>query len=367
MLLKLLGEATTPRDASPCGSATRAPTQELSATSVVATGYGPGDEALATLGIVGPTRMDYPGTMAAVRAVARYVGPDPRRRERLRRHLDGRGEPTDHYEILGVAARRATPTTIKKAYRRLARQLHPDVNPDPATQERFKEVTAAYEVLSDPQKRAAVRPRRRPARRRRRAARRPGRRLLVHRHHGRVLRRHGDRRAGPRPRIAARPGRPDPARGRPGRGGVRRRPSELKVDTAVVCTTCHGAGPRPGTHAGHVRDLPRPRRGHPRAALVPRSGDPHPRRARTAAASARSSRDPCRECAGDGRVRSRRTLTVKIPAGRRHRHPGPARRRGRGRPRRRAGRRPLRRDPRRTAPGLHPQRRRPALHGRACR
>ena len=47
--------------------------QELAGTSVVATGYGPGDEALATLGIVGPTRMDYPGSMAAVRAVARYV------------------------------------------------------------------------------------------------------------------------------------------------------------------------------------------------------------------------------------------------------------------------------------------------------
>ncbi len=42
-------------------------------TSVVSTGYGPEDQSLATLGIVGPTRMDYPGTMAAVRAVARYV------------------------------------------------------------------------------------------------------------------------------------------------------------------------------------------------------------------------------------------------------------------------------------------------------
>ena len=49
------------------------PYQELSSTSVVATGYGPRDEAIARLGIVGPTRMDYPGTMASVRAVARYV------------------------------------------------------------------------------------------------------------------------------------------------------------------------------------------------------------------------------------------------------------------------------------------------------
>ena len=50
------------------------PCEELSSTSVVTTGYGPGDAAVATLGVVGPTRMDYPGTMGAVRAVARYVG-----------------------------------------------------------------------------------------------------------------------------------------------------------------------------------------------------------------------------------------------------------------------------------------------------
>lgn len=72
VLLKLLGEAHTG------GAVTvrighEGPYQELAATSVVATGYGPGDEAFATLGIVGPTRMDYPGSMAAVRAVARYV------------------------------------------------------------------------------------------------------------------------------------------------------------------------------------------------------------------------------------------------------------------------------------------------------
>ncbi|MFE6647590.1 heat-inducible transcriptional repressor HrcA [Nocardioides sp. NPDC057772] len=72
VLLKLMGEATA------AGLVTvrigaEGPYQELSQTSVVATGYGPGDEALATLGVVGPTRMDYPGSMAAVRAVARYL------------------------------------------------------------------------------------------------------------------------------------------------------------------------------------------------------------------------------------------------------------------------------------------------------
>jgi heat-inducible transcriptional repressor len=72
VLLKLLGEAHTG------GAVTvrighEGPYQEFASTSVVATAYGPLDEAVGTLGVVGPTRMDYPGTMAAVRAVARYV------------------------------------------------------------------------------------------------------------------------------------------------------------------------------------------------------------------------------------------------------------------------------------------------------
>lgn len=59
----------------------------------------------------------------------------------------------DYYEVLGVP-RNADTQTIKKAYRRLARQLHPDVNPnDPSCEEKFKEATEAYEVLCDPEKR----------------------------------------------------------------------------------------------------------------------------------------------------------------------------------------------------------------------
>jgi heat-inducible transcriptional repressor len=72
VLLKLLGESQSG------GLVTvrighEGPYQEFASTSVVSTGYGPADEAVGNLGVVGPTRMDYPGTMAAVRAVARYV------------------------------------------------------------------------------------------------------------------------------------------------------------------------------------------------------------------------------------------------------------------------------------------------------
>jgi molecular chaperone DnaJ len=55
----------------------------------------------------------------------------------------------DLYAILGVD-RGATDEQIKRTYRKLARELHPDVNNDPAAERRFKEITAAYQTLSDP-------------------------------------------------------------------------------------------------------------------------------------------------------------------------------------------------------------------------
>jgi heat-inducible transcriptional repressor len=72
VLLKLLGEASSPATLTVRIGA-EVPFEGLASTSVVATGYGPGAESLANLGVVGPTRMDYPGAMASVRAVAQYL------------------------------------------------------------------------------------------------------------------------------------------------------------------------------------------------------------------------------------------------------------------------------------------------------
>ena len=130
------------------GSENEAPA--LRSLALVAAGYGLPQRNLGTVSVIGPVRMDYPGAINSVREAAR-------RAVALRRGaLRGMSStvPRDPYEVLGVA-RDADETTIKKAFRKLARELHPDVNAhDPDAEEKFKEAAEAYEILSDPERRA---------------------------------------------------------------------------------------------------------------------------------------------------------------------------------------------------------------------
>jgi molecular chaperone DnaJ len=223
--------------------------------------------------------------------------------------------PRDYYAILDVP-RNAAPDEIKKAYRKLARQLHPDVNPSPEAQEKFKEVTAAYEVLSDPQKREIVDLGGDPLA--------PGGGMgggggpfggfadIMDAFFGAAGGGMGGGR-GPRSRV------------RPGADalytveldlvetafGTTR---ELNLDTAVVCQRCEGGGTAAGTYPetcgtcqgrGEVQSVQRSFLGQiVTARTCPECGGVGSR-----------IRNPCPDCAGEGRVRAQRTITVKVPAG----------------------------------------------------
>ena len=212
----------------------------------------------------------------------------------------------DHYAALGVT-RDATQDEIKRAYRALARELHPDTNPDPTASERFKEVTHAYEVLSDPQKRQRYDM-------------------------------FGDDRMG-----AAGFGdfhgisdlfstffgggfggstRRGPARGgdllaeveitlEDAAEGVQR---EIEVSSLVECETCNGSGSAPGTHpvrcsecggTGEMRTVRQTMLGQMiTATTCARCGG-----------SGQEIVEPCKTCRGAGRVERTEALTVQIPPG----------------------------------------------------
>ena len=218
----------------------------------------------------------------------------------------------DHYEVLGVS-RTATPDDVKRAYRRLARESHPDANrDDPGAEERFKSITHAYEVLSDPSKRERYDT-------------------------------FGDERVagaggfsdlGDFGNISdlfsaffggagtSRTQRRGPSRGsdvlaeveltlEDAAAGVER---EVEVSTLGECTVCAGTGASPGTYpstcsdcggTGELRQVRRTMLGNVISATsCLRCGG-----------TGKEIAHPCDKCAGAGRVEVNEMLTVQIPAG----------------------------------------------------
>jgi molecular chaperone DnaJ len=224
--------------------------------------------------------------------------------------------PRDYYEVLGVS-RGASEAEIKKAFRRLARELHPDVNShDPDAEGKFKEAAEAYEVLSDSERRA------------------------TYDRYGHE----GLRSGGYAPNfegfgvsdifeaffgggafggVFGGGGRP----GGPAQGGdvslsaeidlgqaARGAAVEVSYEAIARCEHCHGNGAEPGTPietcpqcagAGQVRAVTRTPFGQVvRAAVCDRCGG-----------DGRVASDPCRVCHGRGRKVERAKLSVDVPAG----------------------------------------------------
>ncbi|HET6209837.1 MAG TPA: DnaJ domain-containing protein, partial [Jatrophihabitans sp.] len=212
------------------------------------------------------------------------------------------GSVRDYYGMLNVA-HDATAEEIKRAYRKLARELHPDVNPDPAAQNKFKDITAAYEVLSDPQKRRIVDLGGDPLAPSGGAG---GQGFTGFGGFGDIFETFfgGGAARGPRSRV------------RQGADALLRLElsmvemafgvqKDIAVETAVVCQSCRGDGCAPGTSprtcgtcngSGEVQSMQRSLLGP-----VMTSRPCH-----TCGGTGQQIPSPCPTCAGEGRVRARR-------------------------------------------------------------
>jgi molecular chaperone DnaJ len=225
--------------------------------------------------------------------------------------------PRDPYDVLGVG-RDASESDIKKAFRRLARELHPDVNrDDPSAEERFKEAAEAYEILSDAERRATYD-------RYGHDGLRSGGYASNFDQFGSVGdifeaffgggglggmfgggRAPGGPAAGED--LAARV---DIDLAQAARGGE----VEVEVERIVRCEHCHGNGAEPGTPieacprcggSGQLRAVSRTPFGQVvRATVCDQCGG-----------DGRVAQTPCHECAGRGRKVKRTSLTVDVPAG----------------------------------------------------
>jgi molecular chaperone DnaJ len=218
----------------------------------------------------------------------------------------------DYYGLLGVG-NNASDSELKRAYRKLARELHPDINPDEGAQARFKEISVAYEVLSDPEKRRIVDLGGDPLEN---AGASTNGGFGGFGGLGDVFEAFfggGTASRGPVGRV--RPGSDSLLRMRLDLAecatGVTK---QVTVDTAVLCERCQGRGTN-GDSAptacdtcggrGEVQSVQRSLLGQ---VLTAR---PCP----TCRGVGEIILDPCYGCGGDGRVQARREISVKIPAG----------------------------------------------------
>ncbi len=222
----------------------------------------------------------------------------------------------DYYGLLGVSSN-ASDADIKRAYRKMARELHPDVNPDEVAQAKFQEISAAYEVLSDPEKRRIVDLGGDPLANAAAGAGGFGGGFgnlgdVFEAFFGGGFGGAGNSR-GPTGRV------------RPGSDSLLRMRLDLEecatgvtkqvtVDTAVLCDRCQGKGtngdsaPVPCDTCGGRGEVQTVQRSLLGQVMTSR---PCP----TCRGVGVVIPDPCHQCMGDGRVRARREISVKIPAG----------------------------------------------------